>query len=72
VWLYVLFVLPILLDGGTQLFGLRESNWLLRLITGAIFGIGTVALAYPYVENAMADVLRTARTPVGTTDKMNS
>ena len=61
--LYLVFVLPILLDGGTQLFGLRESNWELRLITGAIFGIGTVALAYPYVEAAMDDVLRTAKAP---------
>jgi uncharacterized membrane protein len=65
--LYLLFVLPILLDGGTQLFGLRESTWELRLITGAIFGVGTVALAYPYVQAAMDDVIRTAKTPASNT-----
>lgn len=58
--LYGLFVLPILIDGGTQLFGLRESNWMLRLLTGAIFGSATVWLAYPYVAEAMTDVSRMA------------
>jgi uncharacterized membrane protein len=59
-WLYGLLLLPILIDGGTQLFGLRESNWLLRLLTGGIFGSATVWLAYPYVEEAMTDVSRMA------------
>jgi len=54
---YVLFLVPLALDGGTQLLGLRESNWVLRTLNGALFGLGTVWLAYPYVEEAMADVL---------------
>ena len=53
VWLYGLLLVPMAVDGLTQLFGLRESNWLLRLITGAIFGAATVLLAYPYVQEAM-------------------
>jgi uncharacterized membrane protein len=55
--LYVLFLIPIAIDGLTQLVGLRESNWWLRTLTGAIFGIGSVWLAYPYVEDAMQDVI---------------
>jgi len=59
-WLFALFVLPAAVDGFTQLFGLRESVWYLRLITGAIFGTGLVWLAYPFVEEAMNDVVRTS------------
>jgi uncharacterized membrane protein len=57
-WGYALFLLPMAADGFTQLFGWRESDWLLRTITGVLFGIGTVWLAYPYIQEAMDDVLR--------------
>ena len=56
-WLYALLLLPMALDGGTQLFGLRESNWLLRSLTGALFGVASVWLAYPYIEDAMQEVI---------------
>jgi uncharacterized membrane protein len=56
---YLLLLVPIALDGGTQLIGLRESDWLLRTITGALFGAGSVWLAYPYIDEAMQDVLVT-------------
>jgi uncharacterized membrane protein len=61
VWAYLLALAPIAIDGVTQLIGLRESNWVLRTLTGAIFGLATVWLAYPYVQEAMADVLRTSQ-----------
>ena len=54
---YLLFLIPIAVDGGTQLIGWRESTWVLRTITGALFGFASVWLAYPYVEDAMADVM---------------
>jgi uncharacterized membrane protein len=57
-WLFALLLLPAAVDGFTQLFGLRESIWYLRLITGYLFGAGVVWLAYPYVEDSMADVAR--------------
>lgn len=57
---YGLALIPMLIDGGTQLIGLRESTWLLRLATGIIFGLATVWLAYPHVEDAMADVRRSS------------
>jgi uncharacterized membrane protein len=50
----VLSVLPIAVDGFTQLFGLRESTWLLRTVTGGLFGVGTVWLALPRVDEAMS------------------
>jgi uncharacterized membrane protein len=55
--IYVLFLIPIAVDGLTQLVGWRESNWWLRTLTGALFGFASVWLAYPYVEEAMQDVL---------------
>jgi uncharacterized membrane protein len=60
VWAYLLALAPVALDGVSQLIGLRESNWLLRTITGALFGLATVWLAYPYVQEAMADAARSS------------
>ncbi len=57
--IYALFLIPIALDGFTQLFGLRTSNWWLRTVTGALFGGASVWLAYPYLEEAFNDVIRT-------------
>ena len=61
-WGYALLLAPMAVDGLSQLVGLRESDWILRTITGALFGGGTVWLAYPYVQDAMDDVIRTSRT----------
>jgi uncharacterized membrane protein len=55
--IYLLFLIPIAVDGLTQLIGWRESNWWLRTLTGVLFGFASVWLAYPYVEDAMQDVL---------------
>lgn len=55
---YLLFLIPVAVDGLTQLFGLRTSNWWLRTVTGAIFGLATVWLAYPYIEDSMDQVRR--------------
>lgn len=57
--LYALFLIPIAVDGLSQMVGLRESNWWLRTVTGALFGLASVWLAFPYIEEAMQDVLRT-------------
>lgn len=62
---FLLFLVPIAVDGLTQLLGgivpfipARESTWLLRTITGALFGVGGVWLAYPYIDAGMRDVQR--------------
>jgi uncharacterized membrane protein len=56
---YLILLVPMLIDGATQLVGLRESTWPLRIITGALFGLATTWLAYPYIEDAMLE----ARSP---------
>ncbi|MBN1937232.1 MAG: DUF2085 domain-containing protein [Anaerolineae bacterium] len=61
---YGLCLLPMVIDGGTQLIGLRESNWILRLISGGIAGIATVWLLYPHIENAFDEVRWRAQTQV--------
>jgi len=57
----LLFALPMFLDGFTQLLGLRESNWALRVITGGLFGVGLVWFAYPYIEESMKKTLLAER-----------
>ncbi len=59
---YALLLAPLAVDGVTQLFGWRESDYILRTITGVLFGIGSVWLAFPHVESAMRDTERQART----------
>jgi uncharacterized membrane protein len=39
--------------------GWRESTWLLRSITGALFGFASVWLLYPRLEQAMQEVQAT-------------
>jgi uncharacterized membrane protein len=48
-------------DGFTQLFGWRQSDWFLRTATGALFGMASVWLAYPYIEDAMQDLIETEK-----------
>lgn len=52
-WYVLVFVLPMAVDGLTQLAGLRESNWALRTLTGALFGVGTLWFVYPYLAEAL-------------------
>ncbi len=61
---YLLLIAPMALDGFTQLFGLRESIWQLRVLTGTLFGLATVWLVYPVLEQgfaAMREALRRER-----------
>ena len=49
---WALAMLPMALDGGTQLFGWRESNIYLRLLTGAIFGLATAWFGLAQIQDA--------------------
>lgn len=60
-WLFGLLLIPLIVDGASQLLGLRESNWWLRLVTGGLLGSALVWLAYPYVQDAMEEVRATSR-----------
>lgn len=42
----IILLIPMAIDGTTQLFKLRESNNYLRLLTGFLGGIGTISLAF--------------------------
>jgi uncharacterized membrane protein len=52
-WVWILMILPIALDGATQMFGWRESNWILRVITGTLFGIGNVWFGLPLMQKSL-------------------
>jgi uncharacterized membrane protein len=55
---YLLFLVPMAVDGMLQLFGVYESTWVLRTVTGVIFGVGSGLFVYPYLEEAFGDVRR--------------
>jgi uncharacterized membrane protein len=55
---YSLAMLPMALDGLTQLTGWRESTWELRSVTGAVFGAASVWLLYPRFDRMIASLRR--------------
>ena len=55
-WIFGLCLLPMAVDGVTQLLFFRESTWLLRIGTGGLVGIASVWLLYPHLETAFADI----------------
>lgn len=59
-WVFALLLVPMAIDGGTQLLLLRESNWLLRIVTGTLTGVACVWLLYPYLDEAFGDLRRQA------------
>ena len=56
-WLWVLLILPMAYDGLTQMFGLRESTWELRVITGTLFGLANMWFALPFVQRTLKGAL---------------
>ncbi len=56
--MYAILLLPVAVDGLTQLTGLRESTWLLRTVTGGLFGMATAWLLLPELDSAMAQAAR--------------
>jgi uncharacterized membrane protein len=56
-WIWVLMILPLALDGTTQMFGLRESTWELRVLTGTLFGLGNVWFALPLIHKTILESL---------------
>ncbi len=55
--LWLLLILPMALDGGTQLLGWRESDLLLRTITGFLFGLSSAWFIFPRIEEIARDQL---------------
>ena len=56
-WLWILMILPMAWDGTTQMFGLRESTWILRVITGTLFGVGSVWFALPLMQKTLLETM---------------
>ncbi|TAK34132.1 MAG: DUF2085 domain-containing protein [Chloroflexota bacterium] len=56
--LYLVLIAPMAVDGFTQLFGWRESNWELRTVTGTLFGVASVWFLYPHIDVGMAELSR--------------
>jgi uncharacterized membrane protein len=54
-WILGLLTLPMVWDGITQLFGLRESTTALRLLTGALFGLGCALFTFPLVQKTLLE-----------------
>jgi len=51
-----LFIVPLAIDGTGQLLGFWTSSWMSRTITGSLFGIAIVWLAFPYIERGMREI----------------
>ncbi|MBI4491658.1 MAG: DUF2085 domain-containing protein [Chloroflexi bacterium] len=51
-WL-ALFSLPLAWDGFSQMFDLRDSDWLTRSWTGGLFNLALVWWAYPRLDRAL-------------------
>ena len=56
-WLWMLFMLPMALDGTTQMFGWRESDWILRVVTGTLFGVGNIWFALPMMQKSLTETM---------------
>jgi uncharacterized membrane protein len=54
-WLWLLLILPMAIDGTTQMFGLRESTWQLRVLTGTLFGLGNIWFALPLIHKTILE-----------------
>ena len=63
---YCLLILPMAIDGFTQLFGWRESTVELRTLTGALFGVASVWLIYPRVDALLERDLGSLPAPAST------
>jgi uncharacterized membrane protein len=55
---YAVLILPIAVDGFSQLFGWRESTWLLRGLTGSLFGLATIWLCFPRLQESFDEIER--------------
>lgn len=54
-WLLILLALPLAYDGFSQMFGLRESTWEIRVLTGALFGLGLAWFGLPLVQKMLKE-----------------
>jgi uncharacterized membrane protein len=58
-WIWLLMILPMAYDGLTQMFGLRESTWELRVLTGTLFGLGNMWFVLPFIQRTLMEMVDT-------------
>src|SRR5256885_17237905 len=56
-WLWIFMLLPMVWDGTTQMFGWRESTWVLRIVTGTLFGLGNIWFVLPLIQKSLVETL---------------
>lgn len=54
--LYLVLNIPLAIDGLIQLLGLWESTPFRRVLTGSLFGLSSIWLCYPYLEQGFSDI----------------
>ncbi len=54
-WLWALMLLPIAWDGLNQMFGLRQSTWELRVLTGTLFGLANIWFIFPLIQKTLME-----------------
>lgn len=54
-WAWILMLLPMALDGTSQMFGLRESTDVLRVVTGTLFGLGNIWFVLPLMQKTILE-----------------
>jgi len=62
---WVILISPLVLDGVTQLLGLRLSTWQLRTASGLLASGATVWMVYPYLEEGFRDIRTSAKSQLG-------
>lgn len=64
----IIAALPLMIDGGTQLLGLRSSTNPIRALTGLLFGLALAFYVAPEAEGALSWLLENGRRklPLGT------
>jgi uncharacterized membrane protein len=53
---YIFLCIPIAVDALSQAVGLRESSWELRTLTGSLFALASIWLAYPRFHPVMSEL----------------
>jgi uncharacterized membrane protein len=66
---WIVLITPLLVDGATQLLGVRLSTWQLRTVTGVLASGATIWLVYPYLEEGFRDIRASAASQVRKVEK---
>lgn len=64
----LLLSLPMGVDGLVQLFGILESTWMRRTVTGLLFGLAVIWFAYPLLERGMNEAHEIAKSSLEESD----